>query len=172
MTSALAELPFPVVAALPGPAIGGGAELAMACDLRVASENARIAFKHVRMGVTTGWGTVPRLAAAVGAGTAARLLFAAVEMTAAEAKTVGLVDEVTPEGGALAVALAWAAEIARGSPTAVARMKVLLRETLATAKDVRAIERRLFVETYSAPDHIDAVEAWFEGRAARWTPRP
>jgi enoyl-CoA hydratase len=171
LTSAIAELPFPVIAALPGPAIGGGAELALACDMRVADARARIAFKQVRMGVTTAWGTVARLAAVVGAGTAARLLFTAQEIGAAEAKQLGLVDEVTADGLARTTALAWAADVAAGSPRAVAATKRVLREALATARDVRAVERRAFVETWSGPDHRDAVEAYFERRPPRWQPR-
>ena len=165
----MAELPFPVVGALPGAAIGGGAELALACDLRVADVRAKIAFKQVRMGVTTAWGTVPRLVAAVGAGVAARLLYAAHEVGAAEAKRIGLVDEVTENGLARTTALAWASDIAQGSPKAIADMKRLLRET--TARDVRALERQLFVETWSGADHHEAVEAYFERRAPVWSDR-
>ena len=165
----MAELPFPVVGALPGPAIGGGAELALACDLRVADVRARIAFKQVRMGVTTAWGTVPRLVAAVGAGVAARLLYAAHEVGAAEAKLLGLVDEVTENGLARTTALAWASDIAQGSPKAIADMKRLVRE--ATTRDVRALELQLFVDTWSGADHREAVEAYFERRVPRWGDR-
>lgn len=171
LTSAIAEAPFPVIAALSGPAIGGGAELAIACDMRVADARARIAFKHVRMGVTTSWGSVPRLVALVGPAVAARLLFTAREVGAAEAKQLGLVEEVTGDGLAREAALAWAAEIADGSPSAIAAMKGLLREALATARDVRRAERAAFVATWSGPDHDDAVEAYFERRAPRWRPR-
>ena len=166
---AMAELPFPIVCALPGAAIGGGAELALACDLRVADVRAKIAFKQVRLGVTTAWGTVPRLVAAVGAGVAARLLYAAHEVGAAEAKLIGLVDEVTENGLARTTALAWASDIAQGSPKAIADMKRLVRET--TARDVRALERQLFVDTWSGPDHHEAVEAYFERRAPVWGDR-
>ena len=165
----MAELPFPIVCALPGPAIGGGAELALACDLRVADVRARIAFKQVRMGVTTAWGTVPRLVAAVGAGIAARLLYAAHEVGAAEAKLIGLVDEVTENGLARTTALAWASDIAQGSPKAIADMKRLVRES--TARDVRALERQLFIDTWSGADHHEAVEAYFERRAPVWGDR-
>lgn len=170
LTSAIAELPFPVLAALSGPAIGGGAELAIACDMRIADVRARIGFKQVRMGVTTAWGSIPRLVALVGAGTAARLLYGAYEMTAAEAKLAGLVDEVTENGLALTTALAWASDITLGSPKAIHEMKMLLREASAT-ESVRPLERRAFVDTWSGPDHADAIEAYFERRAPRWAPR-
>lgn len=158
---AIEELPFPVVAALSGPAIGGGAELAIACDLRVADVRASFQLKQVRMGVTTAWGTVPRLLALVGAGVAARLLYAGHEIGAAEAKLLGLVDEVTENGLARTTALAWAADVAQGSPRAVADMKRLVREASAASPDVRALERQLFVDTWSGPDHHEAVEAYF-----------
>jgi enoyl-CoA hydratase len=171
LTRAMAELPMPIICALPGPAIGGGAELALACDMRVADLRAKISFKQVRMGVTTAWGTVPRLVALVGSGTAARLLFTSHEVAAAEAKLLGLVDEVTENGLARTTALAWASDIAEASPRAVAEMKRLLRETTATAHDVRAIERQLFADTWSGADHEEAVEAYFERRQARWEDR-
>ncbi len=171
LTNAIAELPFPVIAALPGPAIGGGAELAVACDMRVADVRARIGFKQVRMGVTTAWGTVPRLVALVGPGAAARLLYSAHEVNAAEAKLLRLIDEVTENGLAKTTALAWASDIALGSPKAIAEMKRLLRETVATSRDVRSLEREAFIDTWSGPDHRDAVDAWFERRAPVWGTR-
>ena len=166
---AMGELAVPVVCAMPGPAIGGGAELALACDMRVADVRATISFKQVRMGVTTAWGSVPRLLSLVGAGAAARLLYTGHEIGAAEAKLVGLVDEVTENGLARTTALAWAVDIAKGSPRAVADMKRILRETTeATARSVRGLERQLFVETWSGVDHAEAVDAYFERRPARW----
>jgi enoyl-CoA hydratase/carnithine racemase len=168
----MAELPVPIVGALPGPAIGGGAELALACDMRVADVRAKISFKQVRMGVTTAWGTAARLVALVGAGAAARLLYTSHEIAGDEAKLIGLVDEVTAIGLARATALAWASDIAEGSPRAIAEMKRLLRETTkASAGDVRAIERQSFVATWSSADHPEAVEAYFERRTPRWEDR-
>ncbi len=161
---ALGELPFPVIAALPGPAVGGGAELALACDLRVADMRAKLQLKQVRMGVTTSWGTVPRLVALAGAGVAARLLYAGHDIEATQAKLLGLVDEVTENGLARTTALAWAADIAQGSPAAVAAMKRLVREATAPGPNARALERQLFVDTWSGPDHHEAVEAYFARR--------
>jgi enoyl-CoA hydratase len=169
LTTAIAELPFPVLAALPGPAIGGGAELAVACDLRIAAENARIGFKQARMGVTTAWGTIPRLVALVGQSTAARLLYTGVEVGASEAKRLGLVDDVVPDGEALATARAWAADVALASPTAIAALKKLLAAV--HAPDARARERQAFVETWCGPDHLEAVEAWFARRPPAFRPR-
>lgn len=171
LTRAMSELAVPIVCALPGPAIGGGAELALACDMRIADTRAIFSFKQVRMGVTTAWGTVPRLVSLVGAGTAARLLYAGHDVSAEDAKLVGLVDEVTEDGLARARALAWASDIAEGSPRAIADMKRLLRASTATAVDVRALERQRFVHTWSSADHAEAVEAYFEKRPPRWTDR-
>lgn len=171
LTETMAELPVPVVCALPGPAIGGGAELALACDLRVADARAMISFKQVRMAVTTAWGTVPRLVSLVGAGVAARLLYTAQEVGAAEAMQLGLVDHVTEEGLARTKALAWAWDITAGSPSAVAAMKQLLRASAATARDVRAFERESFIDSWSSVDHAEAVEAYFERRTPTWQDR-
>jgi enoyl-CoA hydratase/carnithine racemase len=171
LTRAMAALPFPIVCAMSGPAIGGGAELALACDMRVADARAKLSFKQVRMGVTTAWGTVPRLVSLVGAGTAARLLYAAHDVSATEGKRIGLVDAVTEDGHARRTALAWASDIAASSPRAVANMKRLVRETTETARDVRTLERELFMETWSGEDHAEAVEAYFARRPAIWRDR-
>jgi enoyl-CoA hydratase len=156
-----------VIAALPGLAIGGGAELAVACDLRIAHPSVRISFKQVRLGVTTAWGTVARLVALVGAGATARLVYSARDVSAEEAKEIGLVDSI--EIDPLAEALVWAGEIAKGSPSAVRDMKRLVRA--ASVIDVRALERELFVAGWSGADHVEAVEAFFARRPPRWQPR-
>jgi enoyl-CoA hydratase/carnithine racemase len=168
---AIAELPFPVIAALDGVAIGGGAELAAACDLRIADPSARISFKQVRLGVTTAWGTAARLVALVGAGAAAHLLYSACDLAAQEAKAIGLVDAIADDGGALALAIAWCDEIAKGSPAAVRDMKRLVRAASSPREDVRPLERELFVAGWSGPDHAEAVEAFFARRAPLWRSR-
>lgn len=169
LTSAIGALRFPVICAMPGPAIGGGAELAIACDLRVAVAGARIAFVQTRMGVSTAWGTVPRLCALVGPGVAGRLLYTARSLDTGEAKELGLIDDVVGSGSVLDTALEWAEEIAKGSPPAVAAMKRLVRATSESmANAVRPLEREAFVATWSGPDHAEAVTAYFERRLPRW----
>lgn len=167
----IAALEIPVIAALPGVAFGGGAELALACDLRIADRSARISFKQVRLGVTTAWGTIPRLVSVVGHSTAARLLYTAHELTAAEALSLRLVDELAEDGGCVALAVSWGKEIAGGSPSAVARMKALLRSARALSPELGTSEREHFVATWTSADHAEAVEAYFARRPPVWQTR-
>jgi enoyl-CoA hydratase len=166
---AIARLRLPVIAALPGTAIGGGAELATACDLRVADARATVCFKHARMAVTTAWGVLPKLVGLVGHGAASRLLLAAVDVDAREALRMGLVDAVTEDGGCVDLAVAWGLEMAKGAPLAASSLKALLRQALDPAADVRTTERELFVAAWTSADHADAVEAFFASRPPRWT---
>jgi enoyl-CoA hydratase len=165
LCSALEELPVPVLAAIPGPAFGGGAELALACDLRIGDPAARISFKQVRMGVTTAWGTIGRLVSAVGRSSAARLLYTAQEISADGALAIGLLDAVSGPGESVALALAWGADVARGAPSAIGEMKALLR---AARPDVATLERERFVSTWTGADHKEAMNAHFEKRPAVW----
>lgn len=181
----LRSLPVPVIAALPGPAIGGGAELAVACDVRIADPCARLSFKHARMAVTTAWGTLPKLVSMVGHGAASRLLLVGHELDAAEALRVGLIDAIAEPGQVLETAMAWARDIAKGAPGAVAGLKALLHgavdasartdETAAktthsrTADETqRAHELKLFEQAWAGGDHHEAVEAFFAGRSPSW----
>jgi enoyl-CoA hydratase len=171
LCDAIARLPLPVIAALPGAAIGGGAELATACDLRIADARATVCFKHARMGVTTAWGILPKLVGMVGHGAASRLLLAAEEVDAREALRLRLVDAVTEDGGCVELAVAWGLEMAKAAPLAAAALKALLRETIDPAAGVRASERERFIATWTSEDHADAVEAFFADRAPRWAGR-
>jgi enoyl-CoA hydratase len=169
VTSAVAELDVPVIAALPGAAIGGGVELALACDMRIAEVRARFQMKHVRMGVTTAWGTFPRLLALVGPGIAARLVYCGHELSSAEAYAFRLVDAVVENGTSVTTALAWAYDITQGSPTAIAQMKALFRER--ADADFHVSERGHFVNTWVGADHVEAMQAYFERRPPSWKPR-
>jgi enoyl-CoA hydratase len=154
LTSAIAAAPFPVIAALNGAAIGGGAELAVACDLRVATSAPRIEFKQARMGVTTSWGGTARLRELVGLGFATRLVFG-LRVAPAEYFTHGLIDLEAADPKTTAIELA--REITKAPGGAIAAAKRLLR----TRDDVRTLERQLFVDTWATNEHRAAVEAWF-----------
>ncbi len=166
----IAGLSVPVIAALPGAAVGGGAELAIACDLRVADRRARLSFKHARMAVTTAWGIMPKLVSLVGPGAAARLLLTGHDVDAAEALRIGLVEGVCDEGASVETAMTWAREVSRGAPRAIAGLKTLLGDATTTSRArQRAQERSLFIAAWTDKDHHEAVEAFFEGRPPRWS---
>jgi enoyl-CoA hydratase len=165
------RLPLPVIAALPGPAIGGGAELALACDLRVAEPRATLCFKHGRMGVTTAWGVLGNLVATAGAGASARLLLAGHEIDAREALRLGLVDAISEPGACLDLALSWAGDVGQAAPPAIAALKGLVRSAARGTAQLRSRESRAFVETWTGTDHTEAIEAFFGRRPPRWVAR-
>jgi len=167
MCDAIEDAFVPVVCAIEGFALGGGAELACACDVRVAASDAKIGFLQVRMGVTTAWGTYSRLVAQVGAGTAADVVLGGRLIGADEARALRLVEHVAPMGTARAQAVALADDIARGAPLAIGYVKELSRMARRNA-DLRALERERFVESWLSEDHAEAVQAFFDKRPPRF----
>lgn len=123
MIEAWRRLPQIVIAAVEGPAIGGGGILALAADFRVLAEGATLRFPEVRLGMTLGWGGLSLLCAQVGPARAKRILFRDETIDAAAALALGLADQVTARGEALAAARAFAAEMAGCAPLAVAMTK-------------------------------------------------
>ena len=163
----LEALPLPVIGALNGVAMGGGCEVALACDLRIAEAHASVTFKHAAMSVTPGWGGLARLARVVGPGIAAKLLFTALPMTADEALRVGLFDEVVPKGKARARALALCAAISETSPSAVANLKWLLQRSYGGVLTDEE-ERRVFLARTVSDDHREALAAFVDKRTPRF----
>ena len=164
----LEDLPFPVIAAVERFAFGGGAEVALACDLRVMGPDAVIALRHNRFGVTTAWGGARRLTRLVGHGRALSLLWTGRDVGADEALAIGLADAVAP-GGASVVqhAVDLAERIAAGAAGAVAATKVLVH---AAGLD-REAHGRLEVErlgpVWGHRDHWDRVDAFWARQARR-----
>ncbi|MEV0155365.1 enoyl-CoA hydratase/isomerase family protein [Micromonospora sp. NPDC050686] len=117
-------LPMPTVAAVDGPALGGGAELAYACDLRVCTDRAVFGQPEVRLGILAGAGATHRLPALIGEARAKELLFTGRRVDAAEALRIGLVNRVVEPAGLLAAAHALLDEIAKGSALAVRLTKL------------------------------------------------
>ena len=124
--SAIADLPMPTIAAIEGNALGGGLELALACDLRIASERAKLGLPEVRLAVTPGTGGTQRLPRVVGPARAKELILTGRVLTAAEAHAIGLVTEVVPAGQAVARATELGEEIATFGPLAVREAKRLI----------------------------------------------
>ena len=122
----LAHLPMPTIAAIEANALGGGLELALACDIRVASEGASLGLPEVRLGVTPGAGGTQRLPRVVGIARAKELTLTGRIIDAHEAERIGLVSRVVPAGQAVAAATEIANEIAQRGPLAVREVKRLI----------------------------------------------
>lgn len=161
----LEALEVPVIAAIEGSALGGGAEVTLACDMRIASESARLAFKQVSLGIMVGWGGGQRLLRLVGRSRALRLLLTGATLTAEEAVRIGLVDEVVPTGEALQAGLSLARQIAAQPAAAVRATKRALHHGAELGRaEAAAFEAECFATLWGSPDHREAVAALMEKR--------
>jgi enoyl-CoA hydratase len=161
----LAELPMPTIAAIEGNALGGGLELALCCDLRIASERARLGLPEVRLAVTPGAGGTQRLPRVIGAARAKQLILTGAVLTAAEAERIGLVTEVVPAGEAVARATAIGEEIAQRGPIAVREAKRLI--DIATDTDIDtglAAELDASDRVFATDDMLEGAASFFEKR--------
>ena len=167
--NAIAALPQPVVAALHGYVLGGGAELALACDFRVAAEGCRIGFPETALGIIPGAGGTQRLPRLVGPTAAKELIFTGRRLDAAEALRIGLVSEVAPEGRAGEAARALAARIAASAPLAVAAAKRAIDDGLdASLAAGLALEYRSQLALYASADWQEGLAAFAEKRAPKF----
>jgi enoyl-CoA hydratase len=161
----MSALPVPVIAALEGAARGGGCEVALACDLRIASESATLGFAQVNMAVSPGWGGAERLIRLVGYAAAFDLLITGRTVDAHEASSLGLVSYLCPAGKALHMAGMVAGRIAEAPPLAVQGIKSVLQAYSERPLDeARGIERATFGRLWATADHAEAVAAFLAGR--------
>jgi enoyl-CoA hydratase len=163
------EVGVPVVAALNGPAIGAGAGLALACDLRVAGPRLRMAFPFVKLGLPPGMGTTFLLPRLVGPGVARELLLTGRTVGAEEALELGLIHRLTAQERVLEEALALAREVAGNSPAAVRATRRLLQGLEETRlRAALAAEARAQARLFAHPDVAEGLRAVREGRAPRF----
>ena len=159
---AIAGIPRMVIAAVSGYALGGGCELALACDVRIASEKAVFGQPEILLGIIPGAGGTQRLARLVGPSRAKELCLTGRQVRADEALRIGLADEVVDDDP-LARALELAAEIARGPLTAQALAKQVIDAGLSTSlADGLAAERAAFVEVFGTEDSRTGVASFLE----------
>lgn len=169
---ALATLPMPTIAAVRGFALAGGAELAIACDLRVAAEDATFGFPEVRIGIFPGAGGALRLPRLVGGGAAHDLLFTGRNVAAEEAFRLGLVDRLVPADSVLETATALAASIAANAPLAVRAVKRAVEESHGTRRDeARRAVNALRAALDATADYEEGLAAFAERRSPRFTGR-
>lgn len=165
VTARLAALPMPTIAAIEANALGGGLEIALACDIRVASEGARLGLPEVRLAVTPGAGGTQRLPRVVGLARAKELALTGRIIDAHEAERIGLVTRVASAGQALAAADEIAAEIAQRGPLAVREVKLLIDASAeldldaGLAAEIDASER-----VFSSADMLEGARAFLEKR--------
>lgn len=166
------QFPKPVIAALNGFTLGGGCEVAMACDIRIASDKARLGQPEVNLGILPGGGGSQRLPRLVGLGTAYKLLFTGELIDAAEALRIGLVDEVVPADQLMTRVNALAATIAQKSPVALRLIKEAVRASVRSPLDEGLRhERTLFGLAFSSEDKAEGVKAFLEKRPPEFSGR-
>ena len=166
---ALADFRGVSIAAVNGFAMGGGLEVAMACDIRIAEEQAQMALPEAKVGLLPCAGGTQRLSWLVGEGWAKRMILCGERIDAATAERIGLVEEVVGKGDSLQRALALAEQVGEQSPTSVAFCKRLVhsgRDTVIAAG--LQGERDLFVELFSTDDQREGVNAFLEKRKPEW----
>ncbi|KAA1421897.1 enoyl-CoA hydratase [Nocardioides humilatus] len=168
----LAEIEVPMVAAVSGWAFGGGCELALACDLVVASEGASFSQAEIKVGILPGGGGTQRLARTVGKHRAMELVLTGCAVTAAEAQAMGFVNRVVGVDEWRDAAIDLATQIAAGPPLAVrlAKRAVLAAEDGPLGVGMLA-ERKLMELAFASEDRVEGMTAFIERRAPRWSGR-
>ena len=167
--AAVRRCPLPTVAAVAGFALGGGTELALACDLVVAAEDATFGLPEVRLGLVPAGGGTQLLVRRVGRSVARDLVLTGRRVEADEALRLGLADRVVPRGEALAAAAALAAEIAGNAPTAVRMAKWALEVGADLPLEAALeVEDQAWRRAVLSDDRREGIAAWMEKREPRW----
>jgi enoyl-CoA hydratase len=168
----MASFPKPVIAMINGFCLGGGCELALSCDLRIASDTARFGQPEINLGLIPGGGGTQRLPRQVGLGQAMRLILTGDLIPAAEAREMGLVEMVVSSDELRQTTLELAARIASKSPLTlkVAKEAVRASQRLPIEDGIR-YERDLFCLCFSSQDKQEGVEAFLEKRKPDWSGR-
>ncbi|MFH8796720.1 enoyl-CoA hydratase/isomerase family protein [Streptomyces sp. NPDC017941] len=161
--TAVARIPKPVVAAVTGYALGGGCELALCADFRIAADNAKLGQPEILLGLIPGAGGTQRLPRLVGPARAKDLIFTGRQVTADEALTIGLVDRVVPAAEVYGQAHAWAARLAKGPALALRAAKEAVDAGLEADIDTGlAVERTWFAGLFATEDRERGMRSFVE----------
>ena len=165
----LAALPMPTIAAIEASALGGGLEIALCCDLRIASERAQLGLPEVRLAVTPSTGGTQRLPRIVGTARAKELLLTGRVINAGEALRIGLVNEVVAAGEAVARARAIGEEIAARGPLAVRAVKELIDDALdRPLAEGHAAEVETSIHIFATDDLLEGARSFIEKREPQY----
>jgi len=165
LCSALENLEKPVIAAINGYALGGGLEVAMACDIRIASENAKMGQTEINIGLIPGWGGTQRLTRLIGMTKAKELIFTGKMIDAKTAEQLGLVNMVIPQDKFREAVRQFALELAQKAPVAIRVAKALINKGAEISLDAAiALEREGFGVVASTEDLQEGVSAFIEKR--------
>lgn len=168
----LGALPKPSIAAINGFALGGGLELALACDIRLAADSAMLGLPEVTLGLLPGWGGTTRLVRLIGPGAAKLMILSGMRIDAAQAAARGIVEQVYPLADLMTEARTLAAQIASLSPHALARAKASINHAHdVPLEEANNYEARLFGDAVASEDGREGVQAFIEKRKAQWTGR-
>lgn len=165
------ELPVPVIAAVEGHALGGGFELALACDLIVAASGARFGLPEVKVGIFPGGGGTQTLTWLVGPARARDVILTGRQLSAAEAEAWGIVARVVEPGDALAAAIGLASGIAEGAPIGIRQARSAIRGAHRSLADGLAAENALYEEVLVSEDRREGFRAFAEKRPPRFEGR-
>ena len=169
--NAIEAMPRPVVAAINGYALGGGCELALACHIRVASENAILGQPEVNLGITPGHGATQRLPRIIGKSRATEMILTGQQVTAQRAYEMGLVNHVTPSGELIEKAKSIIRTIGKKAPLAVGLCLEAIRASELPLHEGLLREAALFGESCSTEDFREGVDAFLNRRPARFQGR-
>jgi len=172
LTLRMSRMRLPIVAAVNGFALGGGLELAMACDIRIAAAGARLGQPEVTLGLIPGWGGTQRLPRLIGRGPALALLLTGDPLDAEAALGLGLVHEVVAADAVRARAIEWAQRLAAQAPVAVAAIKRAVADGLdRPLGEGLAAELDGFMTAFTSADAAEGVAAFLGKRPPRWSGR-
>lgn len=164
----IARFSKPTIAMIQGYALGGGCELALACDIRIGSENARLGQPEISLGLIPGGGGTQRLPRLVGRGAATKMILTGEIIDADEAFRIGLLDILVPADELRSATEAVAASIAEKSPSAVRLARKALQAEGSLEQGL-SIERDAFMEAFGSVDGREGVRAFIEKRRPNWT---
>jgi enoyl-CoA hydratase/carnithine racemase len=157
------------IAAINGYAMGGGLEVALACDIRIAEQQAQLALPEAKVGLLPCAGGTQNLAWLVGEGWAKRMILCGERIGAEQALRIGLIEEVVGAGQALDSALTLAEKVAQQSPSAVSACKTLIQKGRSgTMHSALPLERELFVGLFDTRDQVEGVSAFLQKRPPQW----